>query len=143
MSSNGSSSTPRRSGCSELRRPRRPSATTAPHSSYRPPSRKTVSFASLSMRPALNSTRLRTSSDRSGNAKMVQTPNRPATAAPVRGRILLVDDDPGLLRLLSIRLRAEHYDVEAVESAAEALASLTRFRPDLVITDLRMESMDG
>ena len=40
-----------------------------------------------------------------------------------RGRILLVDDDPGLLRLLSIRLRAERYDVEAVESAAEALGA--------------------
>ena len=60
-----------------------------------------------------------------------------------RGRILLVDDDPGLLRLLSIRLRAESYDVEAVESAAAALASLPRFRPDLVITDLRMDNMDG
>ena len=60
-----------------------------------------------------------------------------------RGRILVVDDDPGLLRLLSIRLRAEQYEVEAVESAAEALAALPRFRPDLVITDLRMENMDG
>jgi len=60
-----------------------------------------------------------------------------------RGRILLVDDDPGLLRLLSIRLRAEGYDVEAVESAAAALGALPRYRPDLVITDLRMEHMDG
>ena len=39
------------------------------------------------------------------------------------GKILLVDDDPGLLRLLSIRLRAEGYDVEAVESAHNALRS--------------------
>ncbi|HSG65533.1 MAG TPA: sigma 54-interacting transcriptional regulator [Gammaproteobacteria bacterium] len=60
-----------------------------------------------------------------------------------RGRILVVDDDPGLLRLLSIRLSAEGYDIVAVESAAEALAALPRFRPDLVITDLRMENMDG
>jgi two-component system response regulator GlrR len=59
------------------------------------------------------------------------------------GKILLVDDDPGLLRLLSIRLRAESYEVEAVESAHMALASLNRFRPDLVITDLRMDKMDG
>ncbi len=64
-------------------------------------------------------------------------------AAHHGGRILLVDDDPGLLRLLSIRLRAEQYDVEAVESASEALAMLPRFRPDLVITDLRMDKMDG
>ena len=58
-------------------------------------------------------------------------------------RILVVDDDPGLLRLLTIRLRAENYEVEAVESAASALASCVRFRPDLVITDLRMDQMDG
>ncbi len=62
---------------------------------------------------------------------------------PSKGRILLVDDDPGLLRLLSIRLRAEDYDVEAVESAHKALASVSRFSPDLVITDLRMDKMDG
>ena len=60
-----------------------------------------------------------------------------------KGKILLVDDDPGLLRLLSIRLRAERYDVEAVESAHKALEVLHRFRPDLVITDLRMDKMDG
>jgi two-component system, NtrC family, response regulator GlrR len=59
------------------------------------------------------------------------------------GKILLVDDDPGLLRLLSIRLRAEGYDVEAVESAHKALVVLNRFSPDLVITDLRMDKMDG
>jgi len=60
-----------------------------------------------------------------------------------KGKILLVDDDPGLLRLLSIRLRAEDYEVEAVESAHSALAVLHRFRPDLVITDLKMDKMDG
>ena len=59
------------------------------------------------------------------------------------GKILLVDDDPGLLRLLSIRLRAEGYDIEAVDSAQSALAILSRFAPDLVITDLRMDKMDG
>jgi len=67
----------------------------------------------------------------------------PTNNAKPKGRILLVDDDPGLLRLLSIRLRAEAYEVEAVESAAEALATLSRFSPDLVITDLRMDKMDG
>ncbi len=60
-----------------------------------------------------------------------------------KARILIVDDDPGLLRLLTIRLRAENYDVEAVDGGAQALASTSRFRPDLVITDLRMEPMDG
>ena len=67
----------------------------------------------------------------------------PARQDQRKGKILLVDDDPGLLRLLSIRLRAEGYEIEAVESAAKALAALNRFRPDLVVTDLRMDKMDG
>ena len=53
-------------------------------------------------------------------------------------RILVVDDDPGLLRLLTIRLRSQKYEVEPAENAAKALAVIARFRPDLVITDLRM-----
>jgi len=65
------------------------------------------------------------------------------TASKRKARILVVDDDPGLLRLLTIRLRAESYDVEAVEGGPQALAAASRFRPDLVITDLRMEPMDG
>jgi two-component system response regulator GlrR len=67
----------------------------------------------------------------------------PTKSTSSKGKILLIDDDPGLLRLLSIRLRAEQYEVEAVESAENALAVLHRFRPDLVITDLRMDKMDG
>ncbi|MDH3821552.1 MAG: sigma 54-interacting transcriptional regulator [Gammaproteobacteria bacterium] len=66
-----------------------------------------------------------------------------AKSDQTKGKILLVDDDPGLLRLLSIRLRAEEFDVVAVESAHDALGSLNRFSPDLVITDLRMDKMDG
>ncbi len=58
-------------------------------------------------------------------------------------RVLVVDDDPGLLRLLTIRLRAQKYEVEPVSSAAAALECVAKFRPDLVITDLRMAQMDG
>ena len=58
-------------------------------------------------------------------------------------RILVVDDDPGLLRLLTIRLRSQNYLVEPVDGPAAALAAVSRFRPDLVITDLRMPEMDG
>ena len=58
-------------------------------------------------------------------------------------KILLVDDDPGLLRLLSIRLTAAGYGVTAVESGEKALAHLPIIRPNLVITDLRMTGIDG
>ncbi len=60
-----------------------------------------------------------------------------------RYRILLVDDDRGLLRLLSMRLSAAGYEVAAVEGGEQALAQLSVFRPHLVITDLRMGGMDG
>ncbi len=72
-------------------------------------------------------------------------PGKRDSSAPQRrkARILVVDDDPGLLRLLTIRLRAENYEVEAFDGAAAALAACPRFRPDLVLTDLRMDNMDG
>src|SRR5512144_1149217 len=60
-----------------------------------------------------------------------------------KASLLLVDDDPDLLRLLAIRLKANGYDVTAVDSGPRALAAITVSRPDLVLTDLRMEGMDG
>jgi len=60
-----------------------------------------------------------------------------------KATLLLVDDDPDLLRLLAIRLKANSYSVTAVDSAQRALASIAASRPDLVLTDLRMEGMDG
>jgi len=62
---------------------------------------------------------------------------------PGKASLLLVDDDPDLLRLLAIRLKANGYSVTAVESAQKALAAIAHSRPDLVLTDLRMEGMDG
>lgn len=61
----------------------------------------------------------------------------------VQKKILLVDDDPDLLRLLSLRLIAAGFDVQAVESGSEALSRLPLFHPHIVITDLRMDGMDG
>lgn len=58
-------------------------------------------------------------------------------------RILLVDDDPDMLRLLSIRLRAHQYDVECAKDAAEAINLVYSFKPDLIISDLRMPVTDG
>jgi len=60
-----------------------------------------------------------------------------------RKNILVVDDDPDLLRLMQIRLTAAGYAVTAASSAEQALASLSVVRPGLVVTDLRMSGMDG
>lgn len=60
-----------------------------------------------------------------------------------RKRVLLVDDDPHLLRLLSIRLAAGGFSVETVDSGEKALSRLPLYRPHAVVTDLRMDGMDG
>ncbi len=57
--------------------------------------------------------------------------------------LLLVDDDPGLLKLLGMRLTSEGYSVVTAESGAEGLRVLNREKVDLVISDLRMDEMDG
>jgi len=58
-------------------------------------------------------------------------------------RLLLVDDDPGLLKLLGMRLSSEGYQVATAASGPEALRHLQKEKVDLVISDLRMDEMDG
>ena len=58
-------------------------------------------------------------------------------------RILIVDDDAALLRLLSLRLRHEGHEVIEASSGEAALAKLDHELPALLITDLRMGGMDG
>jgi two-component system response regulator GlrR len=58
-------------------------------------------------------------------------------------RILVVDDDAALLRLLSLRLQKEGFEVSEAASGEEALGRLAATIPDLVITDMRMGGMDG
>lgn len=58
-------------------------------------------------------------------------------------RLLLVDDDPSLLKLLGMRLSSEGYQVTTAASGPEALRLLQKEKIDLVISDLRMDEMDG
>lgn len=58
-------------------------------------------------------------------------------------RLLLVDDDPDLLHLLSLRLTASGYQVMAAGSAEQALRVFEQCRPHLVISDQRMPGMQG
>jgi two-component system response regulator GlrR len=62
---------------------------------------------------------------------------------PTVHRILLVDDDPSLLHLLSLRLKSAGLEVQTAESGGEGLARLQVFQPHVIITDLRMEGMAG
>jgi two-component system response regulator GlrR len=58
-------------------------------------------------------------------------------------RVLVVDDDPGLLELIEIRLTADGYAVSCAASGEEALERFRTERPRVVISDLRMDGMDG
>lgn len=58
-------------------------------------------------------------------------------------RLLVVDDDADMLRLLSLRLNAAGYRVSAVASAEAALAQLDIERPQLVLSDVRLPGKDG
>jgi two-component system response regulator GlrR len=58
-------------------------------------------------------------------------------------RLLLVDDDPSLLRLLTLRLEGEGYQVISADCAETALVLLGKNKVDVVLSDLRMPGLDG
>src|SRR6476619_7173402 len=58
-------------------------------------------------------------------------------------RVLIVEDEPQLLRALSINLRARRYDVTTAPTGASALRAAASTPPDLVILDLGLPDMDG
>jgi CheY-like chemotaxis protein len=58
-------------------------------------------------------------------------------------RILIVDDDAALLRLLDLMLRRENHSVTLARSAREALKYLDQSPVDMVITDILMPQVDG
>jgi two-component system response regulator GlrR len=65
------------------------------------------------------------------------------TEQDVRRRVLLVDDDEEILVLLTTWLEGEGIEVATATSGDLAMAEVARERPDLVITDLKMEGMSG
>jgi DNA-binding NarL/FixJ family response regulator len=58
-------------------------------------------------------------------------------------RLLVVDDEPNLLRAVAATLRAEGYEVTTARSARDALTHVAKSVPDLVVSDIRMPGMDG
>jgi CheY-like chemotaxis protein len=58
-------------------------------------------------------------------------------------RILVVDDDPTILRLLQVNLEMEGHEVLPAEDGFEALATLRAQRPEVVLLDVMMPGLDG
>jgi ribonuclease P protein subunit RPR2 len=68
---------------------------------------------------------------------------QPSVPGPRPLRILLVDDDPGLLVLLRTTFEIIDIDVEEARSAAEAQSRITANRPDVIVLDVAMPVVDG
>jgi len=64
-------------------------------------------------------------------------------SAPQYNRLLLIDDEPGIRRLMALDLTAEGYSVATAEDGAQGLKLFGQLQPDIVITDLKMPGMDG
>src|SRR5664279_794713 len=60
-----------------------------------------------------------------------------------KGRVLVVDDDAGILKTLEINLRARGYVADLASTGEEALRLAARNHPDLVILDLGLPGMNG
>lgn len=60
-----------------------------------------------------------------------------------KSNILIVDDDPDILKLISMRLTAAGHNTATAGNGVEAMSAISLQRPDLVISDLRMPAMDG
>jgi CheY-like chemotaxis protein len=58
-------------------------------------------------------------------------------------QILVIDDEPAWLRIVSYFLNNQGYEVTAAESGFEALKRLKQFTPDLILSDIRMPDMNG
>jgi len=58
-------------------------------------------------------------------------------------RVLVVDDEPQILRALAINLRARRYDVVTAATGADALAAAAAHQPDLIVLDLGLPDIDG
>jgi two-component system, OmpR family, KDP operon response regulator KdpE len=58
-------------------------------------------------------------------------------------RVLVIDDEPSILRALRINLTARNYEVTTASDGASGLAAVARDRPDVLILDMGLPDMDG
>lgn len=58
-------------------------------------------------------------------------------------KILVIDDETQIRRMLRIALKSEGYDISEAENGEQGLTSILRLQPDLVVLDLGLPDMDG
>jgi two-component system, OmpR family, response regulator len=63
--------------------------------------------------------------------------------SPESHRILVVDDEPNIVDVVSMALRFQGFSVESAGTGAEAIAAVASFRPDLIVLDVMLPDMEG
>ncbi|HWX97996.1 MAG TPA: response regulator transcription factor [Solirubrobacteraceae bacterium] len=63
--------------------------------------------------------------------------------SPSGHRVLVVDDEPNIVEVVTMALRFQGFDVETAATGREALAAVTRFKPHLMVLDVMLPDMEG
>jgi two-component system OmpR family response regulator len=63
--------------------------------------------------------------------------------SPSDHRVLVVDDEPNIVEVVTMALRFQGFEVESAGSGREALAAVTRFKPHLMVLDVMLPDMEG
>jgi len=71
------------------------------------------------------------------------TPSAGTRVATAEARLLVVDDEPNILELLSVALRFNGFEVATATNGQQALTTARTFKPDLVVLDVMMPELDG
>jgi two-component system OmpR family response regulator len=66
-----------------------------------------------------------------------------STNTPKRARVLVVDDEPNILEVISMALRYHGFEVETAADGQEALTAVSSFQPDLLLLDIMLPDMEG
>jgi two-component system OmpR family response regulator len=74
-------------------------------------------------------------------ALMIQGQQIPDSPVPLR--VLVVDDEPNLVEVLTMALRFQGFEVEGAASGREALSAVMRFKPHLMVLDVMLPDMEG
>jgi len=80
---------------------------------------------------------------RVANTILTTTEQTPAVTGKDQYRVFVVDDDPDILRFMTLFLEHAGHKVRSASSSMEALSQIRQFHPDLVLTDLMMPGLNG
>ncbi|HEY5145093.1 MAG TPA: response regulator transcription factor [Solirubrobacteraceae bacterium] len=69
--------------------------------------------------------------------------NEAATDTAPQSRVLVVDDEPNIVDIVSMALRFQGFEVASATTGAEALAAVAEFRPHLMVLDVMLPDMEG